>query len=121
MIAPLVTKLTDTVEISPTVELNEVPVIIPLKLNFLEPDVSKKRLNEASPASSVVNTSEIINDVLTSEDAGDAAFNLFLDTSGSKKLSFNGIITGTSFSSRVGDISTVSVSFVTNGAITSAI
>ena len=30
---------------------------------------------------------------------------------GGKKLSFNGIITGTSFSSTVGDISTVSVSF----------
>jgi len=44
-----------------------------------------------------------------------------LDTSGSKKLSFNGIITGTSFSSTVGDISTVSVSFVTTGAITSAL
>ena len=28
-------KLTDTVEISPTVEASEVPVIIPLKLNFL--------------------------------------------------------------------------------------
>ena len=38
-----------------------------------------------------------------------------------KKLSFNAIITGTSFSSTVGDISTVSVSFQTNGAITSAI
>ena len=63
MIAPLVTKLTDTVEISPTVELNEVPVIIPLKLNFLVPDVSKKRLNAASPASSVVNTSLIISAV----------------------------------------------------------
>ena len=45
----------------------------------------------------------------------------FLDTSGTKKLSFNGIITGTSFSSTVGDISTVSVSFVTTGAITSAL
>ena len=57
MIAPLVTKLTDTVEISPTVELNEVPVIIALKLNFFVPDVSKNRLNVASPASSVVKTS----------------------------------------------------------------
>ena len=44
-----------------------------------------------------------------------------LDTTGTKKLSFNGIITGTSFSSTVGDISTVSVSFVTTGDITSAI
>ena len=72
-------------------------------------------------ATSGDNTAEIINDVLTSEDSGDAAFNLFLDTSGTKKLSFNGIITGTSFSSTVGDLSTVSVSFITNGAITSAV
>ena len=72
-------------------------------------------------ATSGDNTAEIINDVLTQEDDGTASFNLFKDTSGAKKLSFNGIITGTSFSSTVGDISTVSVSFVTNGAITSAI
>ena len=72
-------------------------------------------------ATSGDDTAEIISDVLTTEDAGDATFNLFLDTSGSKKLNFNGIITGTSFSSTVGDISTVSVSFVTTGAITSAI
>ena len=72
-------------------------------------------------ATSGDNTAEIITDILTAEDAGDASFNLFLDTSGSKKLSFNGIITGTSYSSTVGDINTVSVSFVTNGAITSAI
>ena len=72
-------------------------------------------------ATSGDDTAEIINDVLTSEDVGDATFNLFLDTSGSKKLSFNGIITGTSFSSTVGDISTVSVSFVTTGDITSAV
>ena len=72
-------------------------------------------------ATSGDDTAEIISDVLTTEDSGDAAFNLFLDTSGTKKLSFNGIITGTSFSSTVGDISTVSVSFVTTGAITASI
>ena len=72
-------------------------------------------------ATSGDNTSEIITDILTAEDAGDATFNLFLDTSGSKKLNFNGIITGTSYSSTVGDVSTVSVSFQTTGAITSAI
>jgi len=58
-------KLTDTVEISPTVEASEVPVIIPLKLSFLAPDVSKNKLNEASPASSAVNTSLIISAVLS--------------------------------------------------------
>ena len=72
-------------------------------------------------ATSGDNTAEIITDVLTAEDAGDASFNLFLDTSGSKKLSFNGIITGTSYSSTVGDVSTVSVSFQTTGDITSAV
>ena len=72
-------------------------------------------------ATSGDDTAEIITDILTAEDAGDATFNLFLDTSGSKKLNFNGIITGTSYSSTVGDVSTVSVSFQTTGAITSAI
>ena len=72
-------------------------------------------------ATSGDNTAEIITDVLTAEDSGDASFNLFLDTSGTKKLSFNGIITGTTYSSTVGDINTVSVSFVTTGAITSAV
>ena len=72
-------------------------------------------------ATSGDNTAEIINDVLTAEDPGDASFNLFLDTGGTKKLSFSGIITGTSFSSTVGDISTVSVSFITTGAIISAV
>ena len=67
VIAPVVTKLTDTVEMSPTVELNEVPVIIALKLNFLVPDVSKNKLNVASPASSVVNTSLIISAVSSPE------------------------------------------------------
>ena len=66
-------------------------------------------------------TNELISDILTSEDPGDASFELFIDTSSSKKLTFSGIVTGPSFSSTVGDISTVSVSFVTNGAITSAI
>ena len=72
-------------------------------------------------ATSGDDTAEIISDVLTSEDSGDASFNLFLDTSGSKKVSFNGIITGTTYSSAVGDLNTVSVSFITNGDITAAL
>ena len=72
-------------------------------------------------ATSGDDTNELITDILTSEDPGDASFELFIDTSSSKKLTFSGIVTGTSFSSTVGDISTVSVSFQTNGAITSAV
>tara|TARA_R100001163_G_scaffold11832_1_gene10891 strand:+ start:413 stop:832 length:420 start_codon:yes stop_codon:yes gene_type:complete len=64
-------------------------------------------------------TQELIKDVLTTEDPGDAQFELFLDTTGTKKVAFNGIITGTSFSATIGDIETVSVSFTINGALTS--
>ena len=72
-------------------------------------------------ATSADDTNELITDILTSEDPGDASFELFIDTSSSKKLTFSGIVTGTSFSSTVGDISTVSVSFQTTGDITSAV
>ena len=66
-------------------------------------------------------TENLIDDVLTAEDPADAQFELFLDTSGSKKVSFSGIVTGTSLSATTGDIETVSVSFVTSGAISNAI
>jgi len=66
-------------------------------------------------------TENLVDDVLTAEDPADAQFELFLDTTGAKKVSFNGIVTGTSLSATTGDIETVSVSFVTSGAITNAI
>ena len=66
-------------------------------------------------------TENLIDDILTAEDAGDAQFELFLDTSGAKKVSFSGIITGTSLSAAVGDLETISVSFITNGTITNAV
>lgn len=65
-------------------------------------------------------TANLLADVLTTEDPADANFELFLDTSGTKKVSFSGIVTGTSLSSTVGDLSTVSVSFITSGTITNA-
>ena len=72
-------------------------------------------------ASGSTETENLVDDVLTAEDPADAQFELFLDTSGTKKVSFNGIVTGTSLSATTGDIETVSVSFVTSGAITNAI
>ena len=72
-------------------------------------------------AASSNETENILDDVLTAEDAGDAQFELFLDTSGDKKVSFSGIVTGTSLSAATGDLETVSVSFVTSGTITNAI
>ncbi len=72
-------------------------------------------------AASGNHTETFVEDCLTAEDAGDAQFELFLDTSGSKKLSFNGIVTSTDFSANIGDLETITVSFTANGAITSAV
>ena len=63
-------------------------------------------------------TANLLADVLTTNDTADAQFELFLDTSGTKKVSFNGIVTGSSLTSTVGDLSTVSMSFISSGAIT---
>ena len=66
-------------------------------------------------------TANLVDDVLVAEDAGDAVFELFMDTCGTKKVSFSGLVTGTSLSAATGDLETVSVSFITSGAITNAI
>ena len=66
-------------------------------------------------------TANLVDDVLVAEDAGDAQFELFMDTSGTKKVSFTGLVTGTSLSATTGDLETVSVSFITSGTITNAI
>ena len=69
-------------------------------------------------ASSGDETQEFIKDVLTTEDAADAQFELYLDTSGSKKLAFNGIVTGAEFGTSVGDLETVTVNFQMSGGLT---
>ena len=65
-------------------------------------------------------TANLLADILTVEDPADAQFELFLDTSGSKKVSFSGIVTGTTLTATTGELETVSVSFQTSGAITNA-
>ena len=63
-----------------------------------------------------------IDDVLVTGDAGDALFELFPDANTSaKKLSFAGIITGAEYGATLGEIQEINISFITNGAITSAI
>ena len=69
-------------------------------------------------ASSGDETQEFIKDVLTTEDPADAQFELYLDTSGSKKLAFNGLVTGAEFGTSVGDLQAVTVSFQMSGALT---
>ena len=63
-----------------------------------------------------------IDDVLVTGDAGDALFELFPDSAtASKKISFAGIITGAEYGATLGEIQVITVNFITNGAITSAI
>ena len=64
-------------------------------------------------------TANILADILTVEDPADAQFELFLDTS-SKKISFSSIVSGTTLSAQTADLETVSVSFITSGAVTNA-
>ena len=60
-------------------------------------------------------TGEILRDVLQADDPADAKFELFLN--GSNKVTFDGVVTGTTLSAATGDLETVSVSFTTNGDI----
>ena len=60
-------------------------------------------------------TGEILRDVLQADDPADAKFELFLN--GSNKVTFDGVITGTTLSAQTGDLETVSVSFTINGDI----
>ena len=65
-------------------------------------------------------TANLLADVLVTEDAGDAQFELFLDTSGNKKVSFTGIVNSSTLTAATGELETVTVGFTTNGAITNA-
>ena len=63
-----------------------------------------------------------IDDVLVTGDAGDALFELFPDSgTASKKIGFAGIITNAEYGATRGELQEVSITFITNGAITSAI
>jgi hypothetical protein len=65
-------------------------------------------------------TKNLLDEVLVTEDAADAQFELYIDTSGSKKWTFSGIVTGLSTSTAVGDLTKITANFQTSGAITSA-
>jgi hypothetical protein len=69
-------------------------------------------------ASSADETNVFIEMVNTANDEGLALFELFLDTTGTKKISFDGVITSAEYSATVGEIEVITLNFVTNGAIT---
>ena len=66
-------------------------------------------------------TNAFIEYVNAASDAGGAAFELYTDTSGSKKITFDGVMTSTDYGAAVGETQKVTCSFVTNGAITLSI
>ena len=60
--------------------------------------------------------------ILTTGDTATAAFELFPDSaSGTKKISFSGLITNFEQTSTLGDVTTISIQFKPSGTITSAI
>tara|TARA_Y100000592_G_scaffold91102_1_gene150638 strand:- start:429 stop:848 length:420 start_codon:yes stop_codon:yes gene_type:complete len=67
-------------------------------------------------------TAAFVDGALTTGDAGTALFELFPDSaSGSKKISFTGLITNFEQGSNLGDVSTINITFKPSGTITSAI
>jgi len=69
-------------------------------------------------ASSSDETNVFIEAANTATDQGVAAFELFLDTAGTKKISFVGLITSADYSATVGELEVITCNFVTSGAIT---
>jgi hypothetical protein len=72
-------------------------------------------------ASSSDETNVFIEAANTATDQGVAAFELFLDTTGTKKISFVGLITSTDYSATVGELEVITCNFVTSGTITTSI
>ena len=64
---------------------------------------------------------DLFNEALTVEDPANANFELYLDESGDKKLSFAALVTNAEFGATVGEIEVVTISFTANGTITSGI
>jgi len=64
---------------------------------------------------------DLFNEALTTEDPANANFELYLDESGDKKMSFAALVTGAEYSATVGEIEVISINFTANGTITSGI
>jgi len=69
-------------------------------------------------ATSSDETNVFIERVNAATDQGGALFELFLDTTGAKKISFTGVVTSSEYSATVGELEVITVNFVTNGTIT---
>ena len=72
-------------------------------------------------ASSADETNTFIEAANNPTDQGGAAFELFLDTTGTKKIIFNGLITSADYSATVGELEVITCNFVSTGTITTSI
>jgi hypothetical protein len=72
-------------------------------------------------ASSSDETNVFIEHVNTASDEGLALFELFLDTTGTKKISFTGLITSAEYGATVGELEVITCNFTTSGTITTSI
>ena len=72
-------------------------------------------------ASSSDETAAFIDHINTATDEGTALFELYLDTSGSKSISFDAVVNSAELSATVGEIEIITVNFTTNGTITTSI
>ena len=72
-------------------------------------------------ASSADETNTFTKAANTATDQGVATFELFLDTTGTKKISFAGLITSADYSATVGELEVITCNFVTTGTITTSI
>mgnify|MGYP003326553000 CR=1 FL=1 len=67
-------------------------------------------------------TAAFVDAALVTGDAGTAAFEFFPNSaSGTKKISFVGLVTNFEQSSSMGDVNTITITFKPSGTITSAI
>ena len=67
-------------------------------------------------------TATFMDGILTTGDPATASFELFPDSnSGTKKISFSGLITNFEQGSAIGDVSTINITFKPSGQIVSAI
>ena len=75
-----------------------------------------------NPSETGAGYTTFIDDVLVTGDAGDALIELFPDSNTSaKKISCAIIITSAEYGATLGEVQIINISFITNGAITSAI